>query len=316
MARPNLTVIIEEGLRALDDQLVLSVQQRSVVSARRAEIDKIMVKKFAAKETAVYGAFSRQTAIQPFEDNVVDLFVHLDPALGQRSKPGGLMEHLHELLLKHYPESEIAADQLAVMVKFPEVSFRVVPCFYREEKSYVITDAKNDKWLKTDPRIFYYALDEANSRHKGMLLPVIRIIKHWNRCNGEWFNDYYLELMVTKALDGVKFNSYVQAIKHVFKKAIRLVVFTIDDPSVFGKQMEGLKDVFKMVEAMLSFQECHAHIVNAERYERYGDLISAYKEWRKIFAEDFPSYVDIMSDKLEANGVTGAEALKILRDAT
>ena len=316
MAISIITVTIDEGLRALDSLLILGVQQRSLVSARHSEIDKIVIADFGAQVTSMPGAFSRNTSIQPLEDNKIDLFVQFNPDLGQRSTPVGLLNKLEGLLVEHYPEATLSADKQAVLVKFPDVAFHIVPCFYQDKKGYVIADAKNNKWRKTDPGIFYYALDDANNRHKGLLLPVIRIIKHWNRRNGDWFNDYYLELMVKQALDGVKFDSYVQAIKHVFKKAIHLVVFTIDDPSDFGKQMEGLKDVFKMVEAMLSFQECHARIVKAEHYEKRGDLISAYKEWGKIFKADFPSYVDIMADKLEAKGITGVEALQILRDAT
>ena len=316
MKKSNITVTVEDGLKALDSLLILSVQQRSVVSACQSEIDKIVIIDFSAQATSLPGAFSRHTAIQPLEDNEIDLFVQLNPELGQRNTPGGLLGKLEDLLVEHYPEAALSVDQQAVLVKFPEVSFRVVPCFYQEKKACVIADGKNNKWRKTDPSIFYYELDDANNRHKGLLLPVIRIIKHWNRRNGNWFNDYYLELMVKHALDGVKFDSYVQAIKYVFKKAIRLVVFTIDDPSNFGKQMEGLKDVFKMVEAMLSFQDCHGHIVKAEHFEKCSDLISAYKEWGKIFVDDFPSYVDIMAEKLEANGISGVEALQILRDAT
>ena len=316
MVQSHLTVTINEGLRALDSLLVLSIQDRSRVSSRQDELEKIMVEEFDAIATTMPGAFARNTLIQPLEDNIIDLFVKLPPELGQRSTPFGLMSRLEDLLMQHYPEAAITEDGKAVLVRYPDVSFRVVPCFYQEKKGYVIADIKKSKWIKTNPHNFYYALDDANFRHKGLLLPVIRIIKHWNRRNGNWFNDYYLELLATEALSDTKAMNYIHAIKHIFRKAIRLVVFSINDPVDSGSQMEGLKDVFKMVEAMLSFQECHGLIVSAEHLEEQGDLISAYREWRKIFAEDFPSYVDIMADKLEANGITGAEALKILRDAT
>jgi len=316
MTNRKLTVTIEEGLRALDSLLVLGVRQRSIASKRQYEIDKIVIAGFGAKAVSVFGALSRSTAIQPLEDNEIDLFVQLDPERGQSSTPGGLLSKLEDLLIEHYPEAALSIDKQAVLVKFEEISFRVIPCFYQEKKGYVVVDGKNNKWKKTDPSIFYYALDDANSQHKAMLLPVIRIIKHWNRRNGDWFNDYYLELMVKQLLQGVKFESYVQAVKHVFDKAIKIAIFTIDDPCEFGKQMDGLKDVFKMVEAMLSCKDCYAHIIKAEDLEKNGDLVSAYREWRKIFSDDFPSYVDIMSDKLQANGITGVEALQILRDAT
>lgn len=149
-----------------------------------------------------------------------------------------------------------------------------------------------------------------------MLLPVIRIIKYWNQCNGALFDDYYLELLAKEILQQNKFSSYLQAIKIIFKKAIALVVCSIDDPADSGRQMEGLKDIEKMIEAMFCFKDCHGYIVQAAQDEKKGDLISAYRIFGKIFAGQFPGYVEMMARKLDANGITGVEALQIMRDAT
>jgi hypothetical protein len=210
----------------------------------------------------------------------------------------------------------VASNGLSIIVSNTDFVFHITPGFTRDNKGYVVVDSKNNKWIKTDPNVHYYALDDDNHKHKGLLLPVVRIVKYWNECNGSLFDNYYLELLVKEILRGVKVKSYVQAIKYVFKAAIRLVVFTINDPAAAGKQMDGLKDIHKMIEAMFCFRDCHDHIIKAEQYEREGDLKSAYKEFGKIFGGYFLSYVDMMSRKLEANDITGAEALIILRDAT
>ena len=41
--------------------------------------------------------------------------------------------------------------------------------------------------------------------------------------------------------------------KHFFKQATREVVYTIDDPVTYNKQVQGLKDAERLAEAMLSF---------------------------------------------------------------
>ena len=171
-------------------------------------------------------------------------------------------------------------------------------------------------WAKVDPSIHYYALADDNHKHKGLLLPVIRIIKYWNECNGSLFNNYYLELLVKETLSGKKLHSCIQGVKYFFKKSVNMLVFTIDDPADFGKQMDGLKDIHKMLEAMQHFVDCHAHIVKAEKFENEGNLVLAYKEFGKIFGGYYPGYVDMMAKKLDANGITGVEALQIMRDAT
>lgn len=316
MNNSPLTITIDEGLRALDASLVISVLQHSLISSRRCEIEKIMVEEFDALGTVLPGAFARNTMIQPLQGNAIELFVLLRPERGQMNTPGELMHKFEALLVSHYPDAALCHKGAAVVVEFPEFSFHVVAGFSRQDRGYVVADGKHQQWLKTNPGIHYYALDADNHRHRGLLLPVIRIIKYWNQCNGVLFDDYYLELLAKEILQHNKFNSYVQAIKIIFKNAIALVVFTIDDPADSGRQMEGLKDIEKMIEAMFCFRDCHDYIVQAEQHEKKGDLISAYRIFGKIFAGQFPGYVEMMAKKLDANGIAGVKALQIMRDAT
>ncbi len=316
MKNNPLSITIDDGLRVLDDSLVISVLQHSLISSRQSEIEKIMVEEFDALGTVLPGAFARNTMIQPLQDNAIDLFVLLRPERSQMNTPGELMHKFEALLVSHYPDAALYHKGAAVVVEFPEFSFHVVAGFYRQDRGYVVTDGKNQQWLKTNPGIHSFALNADNHRHRGLLLPVIRILKYWNRCNGALFDDYYLELLVKEILQQNKFSSYAQAIKIIFKKAIALVVFTIDDPVDSGRQMEGLKDIEKMIDAMFCFRDCHDYIVQAEQYEKMGDLSSAYKIFGRIFAGQFPGYVEMMAKKLDANGIAGVKALQIMRDAT
>lgn len=316
MKKSTLTVTIEEGLRALDSSLVITVQQNAMISTRQSEIEKIVVKQFDAMGTVLPGACARHTMIQPLEKSVIDLFVLLKLERGQMNTPGELMGQLEEALLTKYPDAVIAPDGRSVIVANAEFEFNVVPSFFREGKGYIVADARNQQWIKTDPNVHYYALDDDDHKHKGLLVPVIRIIKYWNECNGSLFNNYYLELLVKETLSEIKVVSYIQAIRYFFKKSIHMVVFTIDDPADYGKQMDGLKDIHTMLEAMQRFKDCHGHIVKAEHYEKEGDLVNAYKEFGKSFGGYFHGYVDMMARKLDANGITGVEALRIMRDAT
>ncbi|MDH5389180.1 MAG: hypothetical protein OEY06_12135 [Gammaproteobacteria bacterium] len=316
MKKIALSITIEEGLRALDTSLVITVAQNAMISARQSEIEKTVVREFDALGTALPGAIARNTMIQPLQGSVIDLFVLLKPERGQMNTPEELMRHLQEALVTQYPDAVIAADGRSIIVAYTEFIFHVVPSFYRKNKGYIVADAKKQQWIKTNPTIHYYALDDENHKQRGLLLPVVRMTRYWNECNGSLFNNYYLELLIKETLSEIKVTSYVQAIKYFYKKAIRMVVFTIDDPADNGKQMDGLKDINKMLEAMQVFRDCHEHIVKAEKYEEEGNLVLAYKEFGKIFGGYFHSYVDMMSRKLDANGITGVEALRILRDAT
>lgn len=314
--KKSLTVTIEEGLRSLDIALIITVPQNATISTRQSEIEKIVIKQFDAIGAVLSGAFARNTMIQPLKGSIIDLFILLNPERGQLNSPANLMRQLLDVLLTDYPDAVISSSGRSITIINDAFIFNVMPSFPREGKGYIVADAKSQQWVKTNPNVHYYALDEENHRQKGLLLPVIRMVKYWNECNGSLFNSYYLELLLTETLSSTKINSFVHAIKYFFKKSINMVVFTIDDPTDYGRQMDGLKDINKMMEAMKVFRECHAHIVEAEKYEEEGNLIMAYKEFGKIFGGYFLSYVDMMSRKLEANEITGAEALQIMRDAT
>jgi len=316
MKKSTLTVTIEEGLRTLDLSLIITAQQNAMITTRQSEISEIVVKEFDALGTLLTGACARNTMIQPLAENRIDLFVLLKPEIGRLNTPGSLMRKLLAVLQGHYSNASIETDGRSIAIPYAEFSFRVIPSFARENKGYIVADSKNQQWVKTNPNIHYYDLDDQNHKHKGLLLPVVRIIKYWNECNGSLFNNYYLELLLKKTLNEIKVNTRVQVIKYFFRQAIRMLVFTIDDPADYGKQMEGLKDIDNMLEAMQNFVDSHAHIVDAEQFEEEGNLMQAYKAFGKIFGGYYPSYVDMMSKKLDANNITGVEALQILRDAT
>lgn len=316
MKNQVFTVSINEGLMALDSSLVITVAQNAVISTHQTKIEKILVKNIDALGTTLPGAVARNTMIQPLKGNKIDLFVLLKSELGQLNTPAGLMGKLEVALNSHYPDARVSKNGRYIEIKFPEFSFYVAPSFTREAKGYIIADAKEHLWVKTNPKVHYYALDDDNHKHKGLLLPVIRIIKYWNECNGALFNSYYLELLLKDILSGKKFESLVEAIKYFFKKAVMMVVFTIDDPSDNGKQMEGLRNINTMLEAMQQFIDCYGHIVEAKQLEEKENMMLAYKEFGKIFGGYYPTYVDMMAKKLDANGITGVEALRILRDVS
>ena len=316
MKKTTLSVTIEEGLTTLDNALVINVQQDLLVTSLQAEIERVLTKEFDALGTTLTGAYATHTAIQPLEDNVIELFVLLKPERGQLNTPAELMRHMRDALLKKYSDAEIDVKGHGVNILRENYQFHLVPSFYRQGKGYIIADAKKNLWLKTNPSVHYFALDDDNRKHKGMLVPSVRVVKYWNECNGALFNNYYLELLMKETLADKKIESHVHAVKSFFRRAIKLVVFTIDDPADFGKQMDGLKDINNMLAALQCFIDSHEHIALAEKYESQGNLMMAYKEFGKIFGGAYPSYVDMMAKKLEANNITGIEALQILRDAT
>ncbi len=48
---------------------------------------------------------------------------------------------------------------------------------------------------------------EANKHHRGNLVPLIKMIKSWNKGNGSFFRSFHLEVLALEALRNVTYPS-------------------------------------------------------------------------------------------------------------
>ncbi len=307
---------IETGFQMFKSHLEMTDAQHSTISTCQAELEKAISKGFDTYGTMLTGAYSRGTMITVQTGEIVDVYLILGPRYIHQYSSDELVNKLHEILNSQYEEVSHNIDGRSVIVPLSEFQFNIVPCFYKIGQGYAIPDCKNDRWIKNNPSTYSSQLDEANTWHEGHLLPLIQIIKCWNKSIGNIFDEYYLELLVNKILTNVKITDYFKAVSCIFDQARHEIVFAIRDPAGFGPHVKGVKDAESLMKAMMNLHVAYKATQNAEKYEYEGELELAYKEWESIFSGFFPKPYEMVAQQLEGSGIEGVKALKIMLDRT
>jgi len=145
--------------------------------------------------------------------------------------------------------------------------------------------------VSTDPKVHIDLIRQANAKHDGTLVPLIKMIKAWNRNISHAFVSFYLELMAQKVLDGVTISDYPSGVRYFFDKGRERIKTKIADPAGYDEeQVNGLDEVSSISEAVSRFETAYNRAIRAETYAKNGSTDSAIDEWRKIFGDYFPAY--------------------------
>lgn len=273
-----------------------------------------------------FGSFARNTKVQPLDD--VDLLLLLN---GSNTTPFYLFGESYELSLKsnrydlifyinqrnflnstkilnkfksalfsvpNYTKAEIKRSGVAVVLSLSSYDwvFDIVPAFsvsdgFGGTAYYLIPDGYGS-WMKTDPRKDQNFVTDANKRHNGKLLPIIRLIKYWNtyRHSPPRLPSYYLETMLIRKSKFHKPYSTIRSeLYHIFSDLKRSLLSPCPDPKGFGPDLSQSVDWEVREKVSEAAGKMASHVFRANKYEENGDNRAAINEWAKIFP-NFPKY--------------------------
>jgi len=314
MSEDGIACTVEEGFGVLVANLEISPEDYSAVSVRQLEVESYLANYIDRFVTVTPGAY-RETMIAPLQENIINMLVLFRQEHSLRYRPGELLDKLFVTLRHPYPHIEMSPDDKGIFLPFPECTFNVMPGFSIGESGYLVPVMHGRDWAISDPGSYQQKLEQADRKNKGLLLPVVKMLKCWNRSIGNIFQGFYLELLAKEILNEVPVSSHISAIRHVLDKGKMKVVFRVEDPSIKGALVDGLKDVSTIVQAMLHFQNAHGISSAAVHHERRGNIAQAYREWGKIFPGYFPEPVSMVIRKLQESEIEGVKALQIMRDS-
>lgn len=279
------------GFNKLKTNLEITTLQKTTVSTRQTNVRKAVSDDFNIIESFLSGSHPRSTMISPLEKSDVDIFLILKSEYFYSYTPSSLLDKIRKSLLKTYPLTpKISRNGQAVTITFSDFKVDVVPSFNRKGGGYLIPDSITDTWISTDPLIHASNLTEANDLHNGYLIPLIKMIKGWNRSIGEPFYGFYLEILVKEILNDIEISSYSSGVRYIFDKARDRVLYILSDPVGFGGEIDGLKNISNIDDAVKKFNTAYGRAIKAENYESLGNTSLAFSEWQKIFPKYFPSY--------------------------
>lgn len=184
---------IAEAFRILKSNIEITDLQTSVISTRQNNIRALIESELNVKDSFLSGSYSRDTLIGPLSEADIDIFIVLDSQYfheynGQNGGPGGLLEMVKKLLKKTYTRTpDISRNGQAITIQFTDFMVDVVPSFYRKNGGFLIPNSITQSWLATDPKKHVEIMTAANDAHAGDLIPLVKMIKAWNRIHESYF---------------------------------------------------------------------------------------------------------------------------------
>ncbi|MDY0281882.1 MAG: CBASS oligonucleotide cyclase [Salinivirgaceae bacterium] len=282
---------IKQGFEKLRENLEITGLQEKTVSTRQQNVRDVVAAGMAVLDSFLTGSYRRSTMIAPLTEADVDVFVVLDPkhfsANGQRT----LLDEVKRVLRKTYTRTpEISPNGQAVTIRFEDFKMDVVPGFYRKGGGFLIPDAQAARWISTDPKKHVELWTASNKAHNGDLVPLIKMIKGWNKTHSALFHSFHLECMIREILKNVTISDFSSGCRYVFNSAKDKVYTPIYDPAGYGGDVGSSMKLMDKQAAAGGLHSALNLALEAEQLESVGRTADAFEKWRKVFNDYFPAY--------------------------
>jgi hypothetical protein len=266
--------------------------QASTVSTRQSTVRAVVEGEMTVLDSFVTGSYARNTMIAPLAEADVDIFVVLDPKYFEQSGQASLLDKVKRVLLKTYTKTpRISRNGQAVTISFSDFQVDVVPAFNRHGGGFLIPDSIQSRWISTDPKRHVELWTDANKAHAGDLVPLIKMIKGWNKAHSETLRSFYLEAMIVQVLQNVTISDFPSGARFVFDKLRAQVQTATYDPAGYGGDLGDYLDTYqKKRDALDHLETAFAKAQEAESFERQGKTGDAFGKWRIVFGDYFPAY--------------------------
>jgi predicted nucleotidyltransferase len=204
---------VGDTFQAFKSRLEITQTEREDASRRQKDVRATVRESFAVETDFLTGSYDRNTKTKPLKD--IDIFVVFGEGeqWRQGEHPRGVLDDLETCLVATYGKDQVERDRRCVTVYFEKrnqtqhedgkvLSLDVVPAFAVGD-NYEIPDETLGRWIKTNPAIHADKATAKNSSLAGGWVPLVKMLKSWNRSNGKPIQPSFLiEVMALDLVDG------------------------------------------------------------------------------------------------------------------
>ena len=288
---------IASSFQKFKENLEVTGLQEATISTRQKNVRIAVENSITVNDSFLAGSYSRSTMIAPLKEADIDIFMvlHSDYYYRYNNQNGGqagLLDLIKRTLRNTYPDTpDISRNGQAVTIRFTDFVVDVVPAFNREGGGFLIPNSITQSWLSTDPKRHISLITQSNKSHNGDLVPLIKMIKAWNKNSGKFFRPFHLEVLALEILTNVTISDYPSGMRYFFDKARTLVKGKNLDPAGYGDDIgKYINSAEKIEEAVSKFQLAYERAVKAEEFASRGKVYEAVDMWIKINGNYFPAY--------------------------
>jgi hypothetical protein len=293
-----MATTISASFLKFKQNLEITGLQSETVSNRQKNVREVLDDGLDVTDTFLSGSYARSTMISPLKEADVDIIAVLDSKYyhnynnGQNNGQAGLLDLVKRTLKKTYTSTpDISRDGQAVTIRFTDFVVDVVPAFNRQGGGYIIANSIEKNWIETDPKKHVELISASNKAHNGDLVPLIKMIKSWNRNNNRHFNSFHLEVLALEILNNVTISDFPSGLRYFFDKGKDLINKRNPDPAGYGGDVGSyINTAEKIQTAVNKFQLAYERALKAEDGARQGQIQNAVNSWITILGDYFPAY--------------------------
>jgi hypothetical protein len=297
------SLTIEQGFQKFLANLNPTNKQRQRIQATRNTIDSALsnddrIHLNTQKQISfLTGSYSRNTIIRPIDD--VDLYVRIHFGKHDYGKsPLPILRLIASAIRRRYPNNtKINVDAPCVVVRFFGYKFEIVPAVGSSDNPdlYYVPAPGSKEWMRCYPNVPDKWLSSCNHANDRMFIPLIKMLKQWNRNNKVGLKSFHLELLTEKLFGAIaKIGSYPQGIFD-WMFYVKNWIWHNNQPFIPepGKSYEYVDEYMyeKQLRLRIIRKKMDIGLKRAERARNLytkGKDVAAKRIWNQMFGPMFP----------------------------
>jgi hypothetical protein len=294
-----MATTITAGFTEFKRNLEITDRQTALVSTRRTNVVDAIDKQLwlHTERSKVIGSWDRDTLTRYLSEGDEDVMVILDYSKHSDwdTSDGTIkvLDRFKAILDTAYPSTTKRRDRNCISMSFSEFRLDVVPAFKSNTGDYKIPDSIRKQWVYTNPIKFAEKITGVNKVMGGCFVPLIKMVKGWNRDVGWPIRSFHLECLLHYYFSSwTTCYTYPFMLKSFFGALPGYLAGACYDPVSSDRVDTYLDNAAATTRRQIAKEKARAAAsASQEAYddqEKYPSV--AYKEWKALMGEFFPAY--------------------------
>lgn len=255
-------------LESLASKLVLSADERASIATSISTLATRLNSNFGIqlKNHYQFGSYTRGTILPRKVDSDSDIDYIVIFENPYRYKPDTLLNYLKAFVGKYYNRSEVYRDSPTMVLELKHIKFELVPAqidIWGRINIPAPSSSYSD-WMETDPKGFDEKLTRVNTQSGSKIKPLVRLMKYWNKLNGDYYNSFLLENWVADV------NGYYKSnLKEYLFNTFDNLTYSYTDPQYLKNNIDRAKRI----------------VSNVRHYDMYGQNYNSLTEMKKLLPD-------------------------------
>lgn len=273
------------------ENISLTGDHKETAESRRKHLIGLLEHDFEILDSFPSGSIPKGTALKAHADLDIILVLHWGKHIKDKT-PSQVLQSVRDSLGAY--KTGVRKNGQAVTLSYttwPNVD--VVPVSRVDTNDgkvshYNVPDMNDETWIESRPRRHANAIAAKAIECGARLLPLIRMIKQWNRVHSELMSSYHIEVIALSVCAGV-LGDYTWDIFRFFDEAAKLAASPI---WYEGAHADDYLDSYTRAEVVKRLETARDQARNAwyGTYEGRADHERAIGIWRQIFGDKFSAY--------------------------